>query len=188
MLTEKQKQIVKEVHDYVKEKSAGFAEDDIFNEHIIEVRDFAVDLAEKYGANMFVVEVSAYLHDIYFIQTHNHEIHETEGSKFAREFLKKYDLPQEEVDLIADCILKHRGSGDYKRNKLEERIIACADAMDHIDGFTGMFYRACKRMKYDEAVEWTRGKMQRGWEKIDLPEGRELVRKKYEAARVAFDF
>jgi len=185
-LTKKQNQIVDKIHEFVKKECIGFAEDDVFTNHIIGVRDFAIKLAKEYKADLFVVEVAAYLHDIYHIQTHHHEIHEIEGSKFSREYLKQFDIPQDQIELIAKCILNHRGSKDRKRESIEERIIACADAMDHISRFMHMFYRESRNGSYEDLIKKMRNKIKRGWNKIDLEKGRELVKAKYEAAKLLF--
>jgi len=187
VLTKKQKDIVSKIHEFVKKESTGFSEDDIFKNHILAVRDYSVKLANLYNANLFVVIVAVYLHDLYYIQTRNHEIHEIEGAKFAKKFLLKYDLPKEEIELISRCILNHRGSKKRKRESIEEKIISCADAMDHINRFQEMFYRRSKDMPYEDARIWLRNKLMRGWNKIELPRARKIIKKKYDAAKVIFN-
>lgn len=185
-LTESQKKIIQEIHDFVKKECEKFPDDDLFANHIVGVRNFAMGLAEEYNANAFVVEAAAYLHDIYQAQTLNHKIHEIEGSKFAREYLKQFDIPLQEIELAAKCILNHRGSKDRKRESIEEKIVASADAMDHISGCMGMFYRISKGKSRDESIKWMGDYIERGWKKIELEKGREIVRDKYEAAKLLF--
>ncbi|MFP4567619.1 MAG: HD domain-containing protein [Candidatus Woesearchaeota archaeon] len=186
-LTKKQKEIILEIHNFVKNESIGFAEDDVFENHILGVKNHAVKLAKIYNANLFVVIISAYLHDIYYIQTKNHDIHEIEGAKFSKKLLSKYNLPEEEINLIYECMLNHRGSKKQKRNSIEEKIISCADAMDHISRFPHMFYRKCKTMTYEDAMLWMRDKITRGWNKIELAEAKPFVEKKYAAAKIIFN-
>lgn len=185
-LNSRQKAIARKVHAYVRKVCHGFAEDDVFKNHILGVRDFSIQLAREYRANLFVVTLSAYLHDIHYIQTKNHDIHEIEGSKFAREYLKQYGLSERETAHIASCILYHRGSKESPRRTIEEKIIASADAMDHISRFQEMFYRVSKERDYKEAVKWMSEKIKRGWNKIELKKGREIVKEKYLAAKIAF--
>ena len=106
-LTLKQKEIIQKIHNFVKNESEGFAEDDIFTNHILGVRNYAIKLTKYYEANLFVVIISAYLHDIYYLQTKDHSIHETKGAEFAKEYLKKFKIPKEEIELISKCILNH---------------------------------------------------------------------------------
>ena len=186
-LTKKQKEIIKEVHDHVRKECIGFAEDDVFKNHVLGVRDFAVRLAKEYNADLFSVIIASYMHDLYFIKTRDHSVHEIQGSEYARHFLEKYNLPSQETDKIANCILNHRGSKNNLRNSIEEKIVACADAMDHIDRFLPMFYRISKRMSYKEAVEWITGKIERSWKKVSLKKAREMIRPKYMAAKIVFE-
>ena len=71
--------------------------------------------------------------------------------------------------------------GDEK--SVEEKIIACADAMDHIERSLHMFYRLIKFKKYDyeKSREWLKSKMERGWKKLELKAAKDLMRKKYKA-------
>lgn len=188
-LTRKQQSIVKQVHEFVREECEGFSElDDVFEHHIMGVKTFAEKLADLYKANKFVVLLAAYLHDINYIQTHNHDVHEIEGSIYVKEYLSQFNIDPEDVELVSLCVLHHRGSKRSKRESIEEKIIASADAMDHINRCLQMFYRRISKETYEESIEFMRGKLQRGWKKIELTEGRKLVEKKYEAARVLFEF
>lgn len=186
-LTKKQENIISQIHNFVETESLNFAEDDIFKNHILGVRDYAIKLAKLYDANIFVVIIAAYLHDIYYLQTKNHAIHEIEGAKFAKKFLVKYDLSKEEIDLIASCILNHRGSKSQERKSVEEKIIACADAMDHINRFQHMFYRKCKTKSYEDSMSWMRSKLMRGWTKIELEKAKTIIKSKYDLAKLVFN-
>jgi len=181
-LTKNKQEIIKKIHNFVKKESEGFAEDDIFTNHILGVRDYAIILAKKYKANLFVVIIAAYLHDIYHLQTKDHSIHEIKGAEFSKNYLKKFKLPKEEIELISRCILNHRGSKKAKRETIEERIIACADAMDHINRFQQMFHRKSKVSNYEETIEWMKGKMQRGWNKLELKKARKIIKPRYKLA------
>ncbi|MCK5625070.1 HD domain-containing protein [Candidatus Pacearchaeota archaeon] len=188
-LTKKQKEIISKVHDYVKEKCEGFSElDNVFEKHVSNVVRFSQKLSSIYGANTFVVVLAAYLHDLYYIQTKNHNIHEIEGSKFAKKYLIQFEISEKEINLISLCILNHRGSKKNKRESIEEKIVSCADAMDHINRSIEMFFRTIHgRETYEEAFSWIRKKLKRSWEKIELEKAREIVRKKYEAAKILFE-
>jgi uncharacterized protein len=186
-LNKQQKAIIEEVHEFVKKESIGFSEDDLFKNHVLGVKDYAVKLAKIYNANVFVVIIAAYLHDLYYLQTKNHDIHEIEGAKFAKKFLKKFNLPDDEIELISKCILNHRGSKKRKRNSIEEKIISCADAMDHINRFQHMFYRGSKKMNYEDSIRWMRSKLKRGWDKTELSKAREIIKPKYQIAKIVFN-
>jgi len=113
-MNKKQKNIIIKIHNFVKQESKTFADDDLFSNHVLNVVRYSNILAKKYDANIFVVTLAAYLHDIYHLQTHNHKIHEIEGAKFANTYLRKFDISEKEIILICTCILNHRGSKDQK--------------------------------------------------------------------------
>ena len=185
-LTKNQKSIIKDLHNYVKKECIGFSDDDVFKNHVLGVKNYAVSLAKAYRADEFIVTIASYLHDLYYIQTHNHEIHEIKGSEIANKLLKKYHINENEIELISKCILHHRGSKESKRESIEEKIVACADAMDHINRFQHMFYRASQKWSYEEAVKWMKAKIERGWKKLELKKAKEMVKDKYAAAMLSF--
>jgi putative nucleotidyltransferase with HDIG domain len=184
MQKEKQ-EIINQVHDFVSERCIGFSEDNIFKNHILNVRNYAIYLAKEYNANIFVVAVSAYLHDISYIMTKDHSTHEIEGSKFAKKYLSKFNISKDEITLISKCILNHRGSKKTIKSTVEEEIIACSDAMDHIMRFEHMFYRKSRKIDdFDEVIYWLNKKLERGYKKITLKKGKDIVREKYLACKI----
>jgi hypothetical protein len=169
MQKEKQ-EIINQVHDFVSERCIGFSEDNIFKNHILNVRNYAIYLAKEYNANIFVVAVSAYLHDISYIMTKD---------------LSKFNISKDEITLISKCILNHRGSKKTIKSTVEEEIIACSDAMDHIMRFEHMFYRKSRKIDdFDEVIYWLNKKLERGYKKITLKKGKDIVREKYLACKI----
>ena len=185
-LTKEQKVIIQKIHNFVK-KEANYWHDDIFSNHVLAVKDYSIKLAKYYNADLFVSIISAYLHDIYYIQTKNHSIHEIEGCKFARKYLLQYKIPKKQIDLITKCILHHRGSKKDKRTSLEEKIIACADAMDHINRILYFFYNS-QGETFDNILILVKGKIERGWNKLELPYAKELMKDKYIATKEFFKY
>lgn len=59
------------------------------------------------------------------------ENHHLIGAQIAEELLSKYNLSEEDVNLIKKCILNHRGSKLKEKTTPEEICIADADAMAH---------------------------------------------------------
>ena len=184
-LTKKENSIIKKVHDFVKQESVGQFEDDVFENHIMNVKNFAIKLSEHYKANKFAIILACYLHDLTIIQEKTNVDHEIKASKFARKYLTdEFSLDAKLINLICDCILCHRGSKDRKRKSIEAKIVACADAMDHIDRSLAMFYRISKRENFRESVNWLNAKLDRGWKKLELPEAKQLVKKKFLAMKL----
>lgn len=188
-ISDNQLGILGKIHEFVYEECANRNLDDsVFTGHILGVRDFSMRLSDEYNADTFLVAVAAYLHDIHTIQTREHENHEIEGAKFARTYLTKYPISISDIELVSKCILNHRGAKDCVRASVEEKITACADAMDHISRHKEMFQRVLQTRSYDEALEFMRGKMQRGWKKLELDKAKELVMIEYNESRKLFNF
>lgn len=153
----------------------------IYEEHMIPVRTFALRLATIYDADRQVVELAALLHDIHYLETNIHHEHEILGAKIAEKMLKG-KISKEKLELILKCIRHHRGSKDYKRESMEEQIVACADAMAHITNCLNFIYTgALDKKELDEIRSWLKNKVERGWIKITLPEARAMVKDKYKA-------
>ncbi|MBU2616420.1 MAG: HD domain-containing protein [Nanoarchaeota archaeon] len=179
MAYEKLKQdIEKEIRKNMKHK---FEHDDIFKNHMIPVMNYSSKLAKIYKADKDVVELAALLHDIAYTQTKENENHEIIGAEIAERMLKG-KVPNEKIELIKKCIMHHRGAKNYKRETKEEQIVACADAMSHIDNsLIFMYLWGASHKGLEPAQKWLKEKIQRGWKKITLPEGRKMVKDKYEA-------
>jgi uncharacterized protein len=166
----------------------NYKHDDVFKNHIDAVRNYSLQLANEYHADKEVVEIAALLHDFTHIRDNNHSIHELEGAKFASRYLKG-KMAEEKIKLIHDCIKHHRGSKDYKRETIEEQIVACADAMSHFSNVCIFFYLwgASKRGTLEETKDWVKSKLQRSWKKITLKKAREIIKSKYDAALVLLE-
>ncbi len=135
--------------------------------HICAVVENAAFLAEKYGANVEVVTIAAWLHDIasvtdYFLYD-DHHIH---GARIAGEILGGYGYGK--TDLVKRCILNHRGNKPIAKLSAEEICVADADAISHFDSVPSLFYLAYVKRKLDiaEGVEFVRGKLERSFNKM----------------------
>ena len=161
-----------------------------FKYHIIPVVKNAVFLAKKLNADLEVVEVAAYLHDLgiskkimgdTYAKENDHHI---VGAEEARNILKELNYSEEFIDSVANCILSHRGRKGPEPITIEQKIIANADAMAHFDTFLDLFTFFVTKTtgSFEEAVEEIYKKMKRDWEiKLTLPEAKELVKPKYDA-------
>ena len=182
--------ILKKIHAFVKKESRHHY--DAFENHVLDVRDYSVKLARHYKADLFVVQAAAYLHDLYRFRDDPDDTHEIKGAEFAIEYLKKLGVDAKTAELISKCIRHHRGARASERLSMEEKIIACADAMDHITDSLEMFFRIARKTPshwskkqgltdMQSTRAWLKAKLQRGWNKIELPYARELVKDRYEA-------
>ena len=152
--------------------------------HIMPVAEHSLKLGKKLKADLEVLELAALLHDLAAV-THKKyaEDHHIHGAKMAGKILNDLGLPEEKIAKIKNCILNHRGSKPGKRESLEEKILASADAMSHFTELADMMYLTygVHKLKTVEGAIWLKGKLTRSWKKI-MPAGRKLIIKDYEAA------
>ncbi len=164
-----------------------------FKYHILPVVKNALLLAEKLEADLKVVETAAYLHDIgrasereeYKASNDHHLL----GAKEARKILEDLGCGKEFVEKVSYCVLTHRGRKEPEPESLEEKIVACADAMAHFDCFLDVFsFFLRSGDSFESTVEKMEAKMDRNWnKKLTLPEAKEIARPKYEAIRLLIE-
>jgi uncharacterized protein len=142
----------------------------------------AVDLAKKLKADIEVVALGAWLHDIGSI-IHGRENHHITGAKIAGEKLRELGCPEEKIKHVQKCILNHRGSQDMPRLSIEEQIVAEADVMSNFDNISGLFNAAlCYEGKtQEEAKISVREKLQRKWKQLHFEDSKKLMKEKYDA-------
>ena len=177
--------LIEEVRKFVEEESRkpsakyGY-EPYLF--HLIPVRNYAVQLAEKLNADIEIVEIAAWLHDIGSI-IHGRENHHISGAEVAGEKLKEFGYDSEKIEKIKLCILNHRGSTNHHRASLEEQIISDADAISNFENISGIFKAAFiyENLNQFEAKISVREKLQRKYAQLCLEESKEIIKPKYEA-------
>ena len=102
----------------------------IWETHVLLVRKYAVELAEKEKVSPQIVDIAAILHDIGRIETgaeHNVRSHD-----LSKPFLETIDLAENDRMLILECILKHSTRYASEDNRTEVRVIQCADALANL--------------------------------------------------------
>jgi uncharacterized protein len=169
------KKMVKEANDSPRNKYGNT----VWKYHLGLMAKYSIELAEKLEADTDVVILAAYLHDYAsLLDIKNAPKHHVEGAKKAGQILKKLGLPAEKIKAVKECIFSHRGSVRIKNKTLEAKIIASADAMSHFYYIPDMFYLAygVHKLKTEEGAVWLKAKLQRSWDKIVLPEGREMIK------------
>lgn len=184
------KNIIEEIRGYVEDEckkptSRYSYEPYLF--HFIPMHKYAKMLAEKLNADLEIVELAAWLHDIGSI-IYRRENHHITSARIAEEKLKELNYPEEKVGKVKQCILSHRGSTKLKRETVEAQIIADADAMSNFDNITGIFRAAFTFENHTQmsAKDSVRQKLINCWEKLS-PISKEIVKEKYDAAMLLLD-
>ncbi len=174
----------------------GYSEED-YKYHILQVVEYALILAKKLNADLEVVEISAYLHDIgrakrrreaegdrkAFFENNDHHV---VGAEETKVILKDLGYNEEFIKKVEHCVLTHRGRKGPAPETKEAEIIACADAMSHFDTFLDLFSFFLKTTNsLEEAVDKIEQKIDRNWDKkLTLPEAKEIVKDKYDAIKL----
>lgn len=138
-------------------------------DHIEAVVKNAEILAAKFGADKEIVMIAAWLHDIASITDYSlYERHHIYGAEMAYSILKEYNYEDDKIVLVQDCIKKHRGSVNFKKDSIEELCVADADAISHFDSVPSLLYLAYveKGMGVREGKEFVRNKLIRSFRKL----------------------
>ncbi|WP_099469891.1 HD domain-containing protein [Konateibacter massiliensis] len=149
--------------------------------HIKAVVKNAVILAERYNADMEIVTIAAWLHDVASITDYDlYEEHHIHGANMAKTMLEGMNYPAEKIELIQKCIRNHRGSKPEEKTSIEEICVADADAMSHFDSLPSLFYLAYSARKYniEEGTEFVRDKLKRSYNKMS-PGSKVIFQDKY---------
>lgn len=101
--------------------------------HVQRVHHVAVHLAKAEGADLFVVELAALLHDIADWKFHGGD--DSAGPRAARHWLESQQVEAKTIDHVSDIIagMSFKGAGVTSAiNTLEGRIVQDADRLDAI--------------------------------------------------------
>jgi uncharacterized protein len=153
-----------------------------YTNHFVPMVNYAKVLAEKLGADLEIVELSSWLHDVGSI-VYGRENHHVTSSEIAERKLRELGCSEDKIERVKHCILAHRGSLGVERETKEAQIVADADTISAFDHIEGQFHAAfvSEKKNQQEARESVRAKLKNCYNKIS-PEAREMIRHKYEAA------
>ena len=159
-------------------------EDETWKRHVESVVKNSKLYGEKLGADLEILEVSAWLHDISKIKGVD-DGHHIKGAEEAENILKEKGYPEDKIEAVKHCVLTHSSDENYPPVSLEAKTLASADAMDYFDDFIYMTYHA--NLKYgkdiDAQKEWLSSKLEKSWKKI-MPEIKDMLKEKYEAIKL----
>lgn len=155
---------------------------DFWNDHIKYVVKNAVELAQKYGADVEIVELGALLHDISMPSEFGpREEHNVYGVKIAEELLTKLNYPEDRKERVKECVLRHRSSKELSRNTIEEQCVADADVIAHFDRIPSLFHLVYNEMNLsvEEGENYLKKKLERDYNKLS-DKTREIIKDRYE--------
>lgn len=150
--------------------------------HLLPVIKNACMLAERYGADKDVVEVSAIFHDYAdLIDMNNRDNHHILGAEMAEEVLKKDGFSDEFIEKVKRCIINHRASVVNEKFSIEEICVADADAMSHLDSVVELIcWRAYLGESIMECNAFVKNKIVKSYSKMSK-RTQELMKDKFDS-------
>lgn len=154
-----------------------------FTNHFVPVVQFAKELAEELKADIEIVEIAGWLHDIGSIIV-GRENHHITGADIAEKKLKELNYPAKRIEWVKNCILTHRGSQKIKPTTIEGQVLVEADTMSAFLNITGLFQCALsyEKLSRKETTASVKKKLQNKWEQLEFEKSKELIKPYYEAA------
>lgn len=132
-----QAQVLPLVYAEVEQRYTGITDLAHGWEHVSRVYTLAQYIAEKEGANLFIVGMAALLHDLGHTATRTLSdvdatpSHHTDDSvALARDILYRYEIPEDIQQPIIHAILTHSFSRGLEPQTLEAYVIRDADRLD----------------------------------------------------------
>ncbi|HAL49824.1 MAG: Metal dependent phosphohydrolase [Candidatus Uhrbacteria bacterium GW2011_GWD2_41_121] len=126
--------------DLIIQKTAQYAKETLFGDasghdwwHVYRVWKSAINIAKGEKADLFIVEITALLHDIADYKLHDGD--DSIGPRKAREWLESLSVDADAIDHVASIIanMSFKGAGvESKLETLEGRIVQDADRLDAI--------------------------------------------------------
>lgn len=156
-----------------------------YDKHILAVVNKSLLLGRKYHANLEVVEIAAYMHDIAAVKDPNRlKFHEIDGSVIAEHVLKQQGVVFSIIERVKKCIINH--STPCKTNTdIESMCIANADVLAKLDELPYWFYfqYSVRKSTYAEGLNWINRQIIEKWEKLD-EYSKEISLKKYKSLKL----
>ncbi len=183
--------LIEEIRKFVEDecKKPGAKYPTAYELHFVSVHRLAKKLAEELDADVEIVEIVAWLHDVGSI-IYGRESHHITGAIIAEEKLRELNYPEDKIKKVKKCILNHRGSQEDKneRNFIEAKIIAEADSLDAFNNISRHFYTVFvdEKKSLEEAKISVLNKLKNKWNQLELEESKKLIKPKYDAIILLF--
>ncbi len=104
-------------------------------DHTLRVYNLCMHIGAAEGADVEVLKIAAYLHDVgrpYQDRSKGAICHGEKGAEMARDLLEEYPISDERKANIIHCIKSHRFRGSCRPETLEAKVLFDADKLDSI--------------------------------------------------------
>ncbi len=156
-------------------------------DHIQRVSDLAVFLAKKEGADVEVVKVASYLHDIGYRGMTTTEMvekdHAAPSVVMAQEFLGSLGLEKDFIEKVSEAIDAHRSSRIHDKSSIEAQCVHDADKLEGagVRGFMRIFSWDLliepRDLELNELVKFVRDSTLKRQKRLMTASAKELVKK-----------
>ena len=103
--------------------------------HVERVRNLSLRIGKEEGADLFVLELAALLHDIgrkKEMKSKGAFCHAEQGAKEAKVILLKLEIEDAFIENIVHCIVTHRKKNSHQPETIEAKCLFDADKLDSI--------------------------------------------------------
>ncbi|NLH42213.1 MAG: HD domain-containing protein [Planctomycetes bacterium] len=181
--------IVDEIRDYVagecKSGRNAFGPA-FFDEHLSVVARYAVELGGTLGADLEIVELAAWMHDLSAVQDFAVlPKHAALSAEIARKMLQERGYPAERIERVAACIASHSTPIQIGSGLLEEVCVSNADAISQIvkPSYWHYYIFKVRGFGFTEGRDWLRQRVASHWVAL-IPEARSLIETQYAQVEV----
>jgi uncharacterized protein len=158
-----------------------------FEQHLSVVAEYAKRLGGTLGADLEIIELAAWLHDLSAVQ----DIaalpkHPGLSAEIARKLLGERGYPPERIDRVARCIASHSVPVQVGGGLPEEVCVSNADAMSQIVKPSYWLYYVfrVRQFGFTEGRDWLRQRVESNWAAL-IPPAREIIENEYRQVRQA---
>ena len=169
--------------------------DDIHGfEHVERVLKICSELGTQLNANLFVLNLSALLHDVgrYFNNENKSTNHAEVSAEIASNFIvmSNFNIGTENFKNILHCIRSHSFSNDLKPNTLEAKILHDADKLDAL-GAIGLYrtigFTIKNRGELEQVINHLESKILKLKNMLYLEFSKKLAEKRHELVQDFYD-
>jgi uncharacterized protein len=174
--------------DVMKEYVAGECKSDrnafspaFFDEHLAVVAKYAVELGRTLGADLEIVELAAWMHDLSAVQDFAAlPRHAALSAEIARKMLPERGYPAERIERVAACIASHSVPIQIGGGSLEEVCVSNADAISQIikPSYWHYYIFKVRQFGFVEGRDWLRQRVASHWAAL-IPQARALIEREY---------
>lgn len=152
-----------------------------FSQHLAVVAEYGMKLASRLGANLEVVELASYLHDLSAVRDISTlPQHALLSAALATDILAEGGFSLEVIEAVAQAITTHSSPIPIGHGSPEQVCLSNADAIAQIvrPQYWSYFVFGVRRLSFEEGSRWLAERVSTNWAAMIEP-ARELARDEY---------